>query len=331
MHEGYLPLSLTVSEARATQSVFGNLLDRVLSERDTSATRLWLSAARKARPATLDRALTGVADIEHMAPPAADRASLAALRRELRRVNAMVAQGEGRYRELYTALDDGDKDERRAHPRRSARARARDRRPPARGAGHRARRASRRRAGAPRAEQERALGVLLALVALALAVGVGVTFWSQRVLSPLPRLQERVEAVARGDLAQELGPDTDDEIGRLGREFERMVDALAARDQSLTRLQRRQAQILADLRAAVLVVDGERVLRSKNPAADALFDLERAGDRPALRAHRPARAHRGPRRGDRRAWRDGARARGARARSRSRPSTATPRRARSTS
>src|SRR5262249_13026115 len=46
VHEGYLPLSLTLSEARATQSVFGNLLDRVLSERDSSATRLWLSAAR---------------------------------------------------------------------------------------------------------------------------------------------------------------------------------------------------------------------------------------------------------------------------------------------
>ena len=74
VHEGYLPLSVTVSEARATQSVFGNLLDRVLSERDSSSTRTWLSAARRARPATVERALAGIGQIERMAPPSADRA-----------------------------------------------------------------------------------------------------------------------------------------------------------------------------------------------------------------------------------------------------------------
>ena len=87
-----------------------------------------------------------------------------------------------------------------------------------------------------------------------------------------------------------------------------------------------QAQILADLRAAVLVVDGERVLRSKNPAADALFDLdEHAIGQPFERTGLLARIAgldaaidaRGARR----------RARGARARSSSTPHAATPRRA----
>jgi signal transduction histidine kinase len=273
VHEGYLPLALTVSEARATQSVFGNLLDRVLTERDASATRIWLTAARKSRPATVSRALDSIAGIEHRAPPDADRASLAMARRELKRMSSMLVQGETRYHDLYTALDAGDKE---GAERILADLRARERAIDGRlrvvwaTVIGRIEETSARAA----AEQEHALAVLAALVVISLLVGVGVTVWSQRVLSPLPRLQERVEAVARGDFARRLGPNTDDEIGRLGREFERMVAALAARDQSLQSLQQMQAQILADLRAAVLVIDGERVLRSQNPAAEALFGLD---------------------------------------------------------
>ena len=272
VHEGYLPLALTVSEARATQSVFGNLLDRVLSERNAASTRAWLSAARRARPATLDRAIAGIAEIEKLAPPAGDRASLAKQRRELRRIKTMLSKGEARYEELFQSLAAGD----REHAERiladlRARERAIDGRLRAvwatvlRRIDNTSERAT--------AEQDRALAVLAALIAFALLVGIGVTWWSQRVLSPLPRLQERVEAVARGDLAHRLGPNTDVEIGRLGREFERMVEAISARDQSLKSLQEMQAQILADLRAAVLVVDGESVLRAENPAAEALFEL----------------------------------------------------------
>lgn len=241
VHEGYLPLSLTVNEARATQSVFGNLLDRVLSERDWSATRLWLSAARKARPVDLEHALEGIAHIEDLAPPAEDRASLAKIRRELRGVVTMLARGEVRYQELYVALDASDKD---AAQRILADLRARERAIDGRLRAVWATVLGRIEETSARAavEQQHALGVLAALALLALVVGVAVTVWSQRVLSPLPRLQERVEAVARGDLAQELGPNTDDEIGRLGREFERMVAALAARDESLQSLQRMQIQ-----------------------------------------------------------------------------------------
>ena len=113
VHEGYLPLALTVSEARATQSVFGNLLDRVLSERNSNATRTWLNAARKSRAGARSSARSsGIAHVEHMAPPDADRAqSRPSARRELRRVTTMLAQGEGRYGDLYAALDAGDKDD----------------------------------------------------------------------------------------------------------------------------------------------------------------------------------------------------------------------------
>lgn len=232
VHEGYLPLALTVSEARVKQSGFVNLLDRVLSERDTSYTRIWLNDARRERPATLARALAGVAAIERLAPPEGDRQSLARLRRELMRVRGRLQEGERRYQELYAALDSSDK----ANAERiltDLRARERNAENVLLGVWTALLQRLEDTSARAAAEQDRALGVLAALVVVALVVGIGVAWWSQRVLSPLPRLQERVEAVARGEFVQELGPDTDDEIGRLAREFERMVAALVARDASL--------------------------------------------------------------------------------------------------
>jgi signal transduction histidine kinase len=241
VHGGYLPLAVSVSEARATQSVFGNVLDRMLTERSTLPARAWLAAARKLRPAGIARALDGIAAIEHMAPPAPDRATLARARRELKRVASMVDEGEPRYGDLFAALDRGDKDGAdRVLADLQARERAIDGR--LRAVWEIVLRSIEATSERASAEQQEALEILLGLLALALVVGVAVTVWSQRVLSPLPQLQERVTAVARGDLARRIAPNTDDEIGQLGREFERMVAALAARDESLQRLQEMQLQ-----------------------------------------------------------------------------------------
>ncbi len=241
LHEGYLPLELTVSEARATQSVFNNLLDRLLTERDTAATRTWLNAARKGRPQTFKQARDKIDQIHAMVPWDTEGAALVRVQRGLRRVQSMTAQGDKRYDELYAALEAGD---RPSAERILADLRARER-----SIDNEWRRmwgeivarieATSRRVSA---QQEQAITVLWALAAMALLVGVIVAWWSQRVLSPLPRLQERVEAVARGELAERLGPTTDDEIGRLAQEFERMVAALVAREESLREAQTRLLQ-----------------------------------------------------------------------------------------
>jgi nitrogen fixation/metabolism regulation signal transduction histidine kinase len=114
-----------------------------------------------------------------------------------------------------------------------------------------------------------------------LAVGVAVTFLSQRLLRPIPLLHERVEAVARGDLSSTVDIKRDDELGQLVAEFERMVKALAARDQRLReaavaeqRLQRMQVQIVEALRAAIVVIDRDRVIRTTNPAAEQILGIE---------------------------------------------------------
>ncbi|HEX7481201.1 MAG TPA: ATP-binding protein [Polyangiales bacterium] len=241
VHEGYLPLALTVSEARATQSVFSNLLDRLLTERDTAATRAWLNAARKSRPLTLKQARDKIAQIHTLAPWDTEGAALVRVQRSLRRVQSMMLEGEKRYDELYVALETTDRP--------SAERILGDLRARERAIDNEWRRmwgeivarieATSRRVSA---QQEQAITVLWALAAMALLVGLVVAWWSQRVLSPLPRLQERVEAVARGELSERLGPTTDDEIGRLAQEFERMVAALVAREDSLREAQTRLLQ-----------------------------------------------------------------------------------------
>jgi two-component system NtrC family sensor kinase len=242
VHEGYLPLAMTISEAQATQSVFDNLLERVLSERDTASTRSWLNLARTLRPARVQRALDGIARVEQLAPSASERATLATLRRELKRVQTAQLEGETRYEHLYRALDQDDKV---TAQRILADLRARERTVDARlrrawGTIHERIKTNGESAAV---QQRQAMVVLAALAVFALGVGVAVTWWSQRVLAPLPRLQARVEAVARGDLAQL--PATrhgDDEIGRLAEEFERMVAALSARDDSLHEASRKLVQ-----------------------------------------------------------------------------------------
>jgi signal transduction histidine kinase/HAMP domain-containing protein len=143
-------------------------------------------------------------------------------------------------------------------------------------------------ASADAAEQERRAGItLLAMTVFALLVGLAFTVWSQRVLSPIPLLHERVEAVARGDLSNVLEPRTNDELGQLTAAFERMVSALAARDANLReaartqRAQKRmQEQIIEALRAAVVVVDAHDAVRTANAAAQAVLGLgpEAVGD-----------------------------------------------------
>jgi len=232
LQEGYLPLSLTISEARALQAASDTLLERVMSERDTSATRSWLTSAQRRRPVIVADALNEVGHIEQLAPPAEERAAMNRLRRELQRARHDMQLGAKDYQELFALMRGGDREGSEtilADLR--ARERSIDRR--LRAAWDTVLMRIRATSDIAARQEREAIVVLAALATVAMVVGVAVTWWSQRVLSPLPVLHERVAAVARGDFVHRLGPTTDDEIGQLAREFERMVSALVARDQSL--------------------------------------------------------------------------------------------------
>jgi two-component system OmpR family sensor kinase/two-component system sensor histidine kinase BaeS len=88
----------------------------------------------------------------------------------------------------------------------------------------------------------------------ALASLIAVALLSRQLVAPLRRLTAAAEAMARGDLSQRVAtPRSQDEIGELGRTFNRMASDLEAAD-----IQRRQmtADIAHELRNPLSIIRG---------------------------------------------------------------------------
>ncbi len=278
LEDGYLPLALTLSQAKATQSVYANLVERALESERSTPTKTWLRAALRIRPTTLRRAYEGVEKAETLAAELGQPARLRSVRRELDSISRAYEQIDAQYEELFATID-GEEDISSDLLTKLRSTEQRIERSYDRAAQSVQQRISRTSALAA-AQSERATFLLGLLGLLALVVGVAVTFLSQRLLRPIPLLHQRVAAVARGDLSSTVDIKRNDELGQLVAEFERMVRALAARDQSLReaalaeqRLQRMQVQIVEALRAAILVVDRDRVIKTTNPAADEVLGV----------------------------------------------------------
>jgi len=276
---GYLPLQGSLEHVRASQEVIESSLDRLLEERDAEARR-WMDEQRTVRSADLTRATTRVRRARELSPTAEDARTLDEIAEDLAAVRRAYTASERQLALLDTAVAAGDAG--RAQEARDAL------REGEASAGRRVRRIRRLvesligRVSGTIAEQERqfVLGVA-AMAFVAMLVGLIVLWWTNRLLQPLPRLQQRVEAVARGELEGKIAPRRDDEIGRLTTEFERMVDAVRKRDlalreaaETLRELQRMQEQIVTGLRAGVIVVDADGVVRSANRSAARVLSIE---------------------------------------------------------
>ena len=272
LNEGYLPLALRLGAARTHQEGYWRQVERS-AESSPAAYRL-LQAARQLRPSTQRQLDHYLERAERLAERAGDGLTLPPVNAALAEVDRTLSATRRQYAQLFTALEKDD------------RAGAADaiellRRPEAtigrRYSDAYAHLQERSEAiGALAAERERQAAITLGiLVVLALLVGVAGTVWSQRLLSPLPALQARVAAVAEGDLSARASvPARDDELGRLASDFEAMVGALGARDQRLRELRRMQAQIVAGLRAAIVVVGGDGTIRTVNPSAAEVLGLD---------------------------------------------------------
>jgi len=278
LEDGYLPLALTLSQAKATQSVYANLVERALESERSTPTKNWLRAALRIRPTTLRRAYEGVERAEALAQELGRPAPLRSVRRELDAIGRAYGQIDPQYEQLFATID-GEEEMAEALLTKLRSTEQRIERNYDRASQSVQQRISRTSALAA-TQSERATFLLGLLGLLALIVGVAVTFLSQRLLRPIPLLHERVAAVARGDLSSTVDIKRNDELGQLVAEFERMVLALAARDQRLReaalaeqRLQRMQVQIVEALRAAILVVDRGRIIKTTNPAADAILGV----------------------------------------------------------
>jgi nitrogen fixation/metabolism regulation signal transduction histidine kinase len=278
LEDGYLPLALTLSQAKATQSVYANLVERALHSGRSTPTKSWLRAALRIRPTTLKRAYDGVEKAEALAEELGQPAPLRSVRRELDAIAKSYDEIDGQYEQLFDSVD-GDEEATEDLLAKVRSTEQRIERNYDRASQSVQQRISRTSALAA-SQSERATFLLGLLGLLSLLVGVAVTFLSQRLLRPIPLLHERVAAVARGDLSSAVDVRRDDELGQFVAEFERMVRALAARDQSLReaalaeqRLQRMQVQIVEALRAAILVIDRDRFIKTTNPAADEILGV----------------------------------------------------------
>ncbi|NLY93635.1 MAG: HAMP domain-containing protein [Myxococcales bacterium] len=239
VEEGYLPLVLDLGEAKATQSAFTTLLERILDDRDTMGTRLWLNAARRVRPIAIGRALEDLDRAEVLAVSIGDDLPLAEIRRDLEDIVAAYEKTNDGYAELFEKMRDNDVEavNRLARQLRTEeQAIARLHRRAWRGVQR-----SITDAAARAADQEtRAAWTITFLAGGALVLALLAILYANSLLKPLQTLHARVLAVSRGELAPSPQPITerDDEIARLAVEFEKMVEALVARDATLRESER---------------------------------------------------------------------------------------------
>lgn len=236
LHEGYLPLALTLGAAKADHAVYGSMLARMLTEPDPSRTAEWVErAVRQVMPATIDAALAQLERARALEPEGEDALLLVEIAHLL--VEVRDGYADTTYLEAYLhALRHGQRIEAQAA---LDALRRRDRRLSydLRRAVEQVQRRVASISAVTAAEQRRATWVAGGMTLLGLLFGLAVSIWARRLLAPLPRLEARVLEVARGDLEPPehglVRPGRLDEIGRLAVELERMVQALRARDRAL--------------------------------------------------------------------------------------------------
>ena len=272
LHDGYLPLAVRFNEARGHQTNLLQDLERIFEA--SAWVRSRFDASRQTRLGARRRFVHHFEKAERASRAAGDTATMERVRESYQAIleaydetqahydrffAALDAQDDATGREEHAALMDLEREILRHY--REAYAQLVDRLDSI---------------AAESASQERQASIVLGVLALVmLFVGLAATLWSQRILRPLPLLQERVAAVATGDLSsRKLSVRGDDELARLAENFEDMVEALAARDARLRDLRQMQAQIVAGLRAAVVVVDADGVVRTVNPAAHPVLGLK---------------------------------------------------------
>jgi signal transduction histidine kinase len=237
LHEGYLPLSLSISEARATQAAFATMVERALEGADSPAAEGWLEIARRIRPFALRRAIDATAQAQKLVRAKRDVKPLTALHNALEAVRAEYLLSEEDFEALSSAVAARDNASRSASLA-NIRVREHEAQRHLAEAWHLINERIAITGQKARDDETRAVGLLIGLGLLALTISVAITLWSQRVLSPLTRLSQRVVAVAHGDLSARVERHADDEIGRVAVEFERMVGALSERDDQLRRTER---------------------------------------------------------------------------------------------
>lgn len=136
---------------------------------------------------------------------------------------------------------------------------------------------ARRAAALAREEISRTRSVVASILVLALLTAVAVALYlAQVVITPLRQLALGAHAIREGRFEARIAAPPGDEIGQVAAAFNDMAERLAEfRRSNLGEVLRAKATLEAMMRAlpdAVLLVDSEGSVASRNPAADDLFE-----------------------------------------------------------
>ena len=285
-NEGYLRLTLLLDEVRVNQGVFNTLLDRLPDERDRVNSRTWIAAARRTRRAKIAQCRTlALASLRGPHDPE-DARLLGRAVADLEAIDRTYEQDEPAFDALFQALGRADMEalariqEDRLLVREGAAEDA------LRGLTRDFQRRVQTLSDEAEARQHRSAQLTLVATAVACALGLATTLNARRSLQPLALLRDRARAVARGDLGPASVPARPDEIGELAGEFERMVSAIRGRDAALRSAnveiqaaERHLEQVVASLRAAVMVVRPDGTIATANAAAEGMAAQALSGAR----------------------------------------------------
>jgi signal transduction histidine kinase len=264
MRSGYLPLSVALRDALASQDVWNTQLNHVTSAKNPADQRAWFDIALRAGRtqtfeslrAALARAFSqdggGASDVgAPLVVEATDIERFLDADRELvpRLFEALYDRHEERAEQLREQLvTRGSQAKKRLNQ-----------------LEQRVQRLVDSLISEARARERWALGFLIALTGFTGIVGVLMALYARRVLTPLAAVTERAKAVASGDLTPRPVLASPDEIGELAQTFEAMVSAIA----------RANADLLAAERLATIGKMAAHVTHEiRNPLSSLALNVE---------------------------------------------------------
>ena len=132
------------------------------------------------------------------------------------------------------------------------------------------------RASLPLRAVDQAAAALAGAVALAIAcaglAAAGLAFWLGRgIADPIRRLTRLAGAMAEGDLTARASVSARDEVGELGRAFNRMADRLAETIDNISAERNRLSAILEAVADGLVMTDADGRVLLLNPGAERLL------------------------------------------------------------
>lgn len=118
--------------------------------------------------------------------------------------------------------------------------------------------------------------VMISFAAVLLSVFISIRF-TRTIIRPAEKLTQSVRNISSGHLNQKIDVNTDDEIGELGREFNKMTERLRTYEQmniqQLIVEKNKSETIVESIADPVIVTDEAGILVLMNRAAAAVFDV----------------------------------------------------------